>query len=117
VALALPTVFGAVAAVLSAVVGGVQSAASTAAAASWTGFMAVITQFLPALKRFLNWAIEVLKDIVPFVFGFVFGTVFGVFKSGWFVASNLFRPVQEIFEREDKNGTERPSRRRSAPAY
>lgn len=101
VALALPTVFGAVAAVLSAVVGGVQSAASTAGAAAWAGFMAVITQFLPALKRFFNWAIEVLKDIVPFAFGFAFGTVFGVLKSGWFVASNLFRPVEAVFKRED----------------
>ena len=101
VALALPTVIGAVAAVLSAVAGGVQSAASTAAAASWAGFMAVITQFLPALKRFLNWAVSVLKDIVPFAFGFVFGTIFGVFKSGWFVASNLFRPVEAVFKRED----------------
>lgn len=109
VALAIPTVVGAVAAVPSAAIAGVQSAASTTGAASWAGFMAVITQFLPALKRFLNWAVEVLKDIVPFAFGFVFGTVFGVFKSGWFVASNLFRPVAEIFEREDKNGTERPS--------
>ncbi|MBI2386819.1 MAG: hypothetical protein HYV14_12545 [Elusimicrobia bacterium] len=108
-ALAVPTVVGAIAAVPSAVVGAAQAAASKAVAAAWAGFMAVITQFLPALKRFLNWAVEVLKDIVPFVFGFVFGTVFGVFKSGWFVASNLFRPVQEIFEREDKNGTERPS--------
>lgn len=100
-ALALPTVIGAVAAVPSAVIGGVQSAASTAGAASWAGFMAVITQFLPALKRFLNWAVSVLKDIVPFAFGFVFGTVFGVFKSGWFVASNLFRPVEAVFKRED----------------
>lgn len=101
IALALPTVFGAVAAVLSAAIGGVQSAASSAGAAAWAGFLAVITQFLPALKRFLNWAVEVLKDIVPFVFGFVFGTVFGVFKSGWFVASNLFRPVEAVFKRED----------------
>ena len=116
VALALPTVFGAVAAFLSAVVGGAQSAASSAGAASWAGFMAVITQFLPALKRFLNWAVEVLKDIVPFAFGFVFGTIFGVFKSGWFVASNLFRPVQDIFEREDEIGTERPSEAQTGAA-
>lgn len=101
VALALPTVVGAIAAVLSAVVGAAQTVASKAVAASWAGFMAVITQFLPALKRFLNWAVEVLKDIVPFAFGFVFGTVFGVFKSGWFVASNLFRPVEAVFKRED----------------
>jgi phage-related protein len=109
VALAIPTVAGAIAAALSAVIGGVQSAVSTTVSAAWAGFMAVITQFLPALKRFFDWAVEVLKDIVPFVFGFLFGTILGVFKSGWFVASNLFRPVQEIFEREDKNGTERPS--------
>ena len=101
VALAIPTVVGAIAAALSAVVGAAQTVASKAVAASWAGFMAVITQFLPALKRFLNWAVEVLKDIVPFVFGFVFGTVFGVFKSGWFVASNLFRPVEAVFKRED----------------
>lgn len=101
VALAIPTVVGAIAAVPSAALAGAQSAASTAGAAAWAGFMAVITQFLPALKRFFNWALEALKNIVPFVFGFVFGTVFGVFKSGWFVASSLFRPVGEIFSRED----------------
>ncbi|MDD5303899.1 MAG: hypothetical protein PHS14_12435 [Elusimicrobia bacterium] len=109
VALAIPTVIGAIAAVPSAIVGGLQAAVSKPVAAAWAGFMAVITQFLPALKRFFNWAVEVVKNIVPFVFGFVFGTVFGAFKSGWFVASNLFRPVQEIFEREDKNNTPRPS--------
>ncbi|MCM2303916.1 MAG: hypothetical protein NDJ72_04390 [Elusimicrobia bacterium] len=101
VALAIPAVIGAIAAVLSAVVGGAQTAASRTVAAAWAGFMAVITQFLPALKRFFNWALEVLKDIVPFAFGFVFGTIFGVFKSGWFVASNLFRPVEAVFKRED----------------
>ncbi len=106
VALAIPTILGAVSSVLSAVVGGVQSAASRGGAAAWAGFMAAITQFLPALKRFFNWALEVLKDIVPFAFGFVFGTIIGVFKSGWFVASNLFRPVAEIFEREDAIGSD-----------
>lgn len=107
VARAIPTVIGAIAAVPSAAIAGVQSAASTAGAAAWAGFMAVITQFLPALKRFFNWALEVVKEIVPFVFGFVIGTFLGVFKSGWFVASNLFRPVAEIFEREERN--DRPS--------
>ncbi len=101
VALAIPTVLGAVSAAPSAILGGLQGAAAKPAAAAWTGFMAVITQFLPALKRFLNWALEVIKNVVPFVFGVLFGTIAGVFKSGWFVASNLFRPVGEIFERED----------------
>ncbi|MDP3542269.1 MAG: hypothetical protein Q8T11_07370 [Elusimicrobiota bacterium] len=105
VALAIPTVLGAIAAVLSAVAGAAQAAASKTAAAAWAGFMAVITQFLPALKRFFNWALEVLKDIVPFAFGFLFGTILGVFKSGWFVASNLFRPVEAVFKREDAVGS------------
>ncbi|UPT74666.1 MAG: hypothetical protein M0D55_02770 [Elusimicrobiota bacterium] len=99
--LALPAVAGGVSAVLSAFVADVLVVAGRAVAASWTGFMAVITQFLPALKRFLNRLVEVLKDIVPFFFGFVFGTIGGVFKSAWWLASNLFRPVGAIFERED----------------
>lgn len=101
IAMAITSVLGAVSAFFSGILGGLHGAIAEPAAAAWSGFMAVITQFLPALKRFLNWALEVLKEIVPFFFGFLFGTIFGVFKSGWFVASNLFRPVGEIFSRED----------------
>lgn len=101
VALAVPTALGAVAAVLSSVIAGVQSAVATGISAAWAGFMSVITQFLPALRRFLDWAVNVLKEIVPFAFGFVFGSIWGVLKSGWYVATNLFRPLNEIFGRED----------------
>jgi len=101
VALAVPALAGGIAAVLSAITGSAQSAVSRGVAASWAGFMAVITQFLPALRRFLDWSIRVLKEIVPFAFGFVFGTLWGVLKSGWYVSTNLFRPLNEIFGRED----------------
>ena len=106
-ALALPAVLGGVASVLSALLGGLHGALAKPVAASWAGFLAVITQFLPALKRFLNRLVEVLKDIVPFLFGFVFGTIGGVLRSGWFIASNLFRPLERIFDRED--GRSHPS--------
>jgi hypothetical protein len=109
VALAIPAILGSISAVLSGALGGLHGALAKPAIAAWTGFMAVVTQFLPFLKRFFNWAISVLKNVVPFFFGFLFGTIAGVFKSGWFVSSNLFRPVGEIFGREDKINTPRPS--------
>lgn len=99
--LAVPALIGGIAALLSGVLGGVQAAAGKYAAASWAGLLAVVTQFLPALKRFLNRVLEVLKDLVPFVFGFAIGTVGGVFRSAWWMASNLFRPLGRVFERED----------------
>jgi len=100
---------GVVATVISLVYGVVHGAASKPVIAAWTGFMAVITQFLPVLKRFFNWALRVAKDVVPFFFGFVFGSIWGVLKSGWFVSTNLFRPLNEIFGREDKLHTPKPS--------
>ncbi len=89
------------AAPLSGLIGGLLGAAAKPGAAAWTGFMAVVTQFVPFLKRFFNWAVKVLKNIVPFVPGFIFGTLLGALKSGFFVATNLFRPMGEIFKRED----------------
>jgi hypothetical protein len=104
--LGLSGLIGIIASIPSAFIGALQGAAAKPAAASWAGFMAVVTQFLPALKRFLNWAVEVVKNVVPFVLGFVFGTIFGVLKSGWYVATNLFLPMQAIFERESAVGNE-----------
>ncbi|PIR15840.1 MAG: hypothetical protein COV48_12140, partial [Elusimicrobia bacterium CG11_big_fil_rev_8_21_14_0_20_64_6] len=100
---------GVAATVPSAIFGGLLAAVSKPLMAAWAGFMAVITQFLPALKRFFNWAIKVLKNIVPFAFGFVFGTLWGVVKSGWFIGSNVFRPLEAIFTREEDINTPRPS--------
>lgn len=96
------TVAGAIAAVVSGALGALQAAVATPVMAAWTGFMALITEFLPFLRRFFNWVVEVLKNILPFFFGFIFGTIGGLFRSGWYVSSNLFRPVGEIFDREDR---------------
>ena len=73
--------------------GGLQAFVTTPVIAAWTGFIAAITQFLPFLRRFLDWAVEVLRNILPFAFGFIFGTIGGVFKSGAYVSTSLFRPI------------------------
>jgi hypothetical protein len=109
VALAIPTALGAISAFFSAIFGGLQAAIGKPVDAAWAGFMAVITQFLPALKRFLNWAIEVLKNIVPFVFGFVIGSAWGVLRTGFTFAVGLFLPIKTIFSREDDRNTPKPS--------
>lgn len=105
----LPSLFGALAALPSALLGGALTLAGAATDASWSGFMAVITQFLPAIKRFLNWALEVVKNIVPFAFGFVIGTVWGALKTAFSFAVALFYPIKTIFTREDDRDTARPS--------
>ncbi len=99
--LALPALFGGIAAAVSAVLGGLQGAAGKYVAASWAGFMAVITQFLPALKRFFERALEILKNVVPWSAGFVIGFIGGVLRSGWWFAPNLFLPLASALERED----------------
>ncbi|MBI3287926.1 MAG: hypothetical protein HYZ74_00225, partial [Elusimicrobia bacterium] len=98
---ALGAVLGGFAATAAAVIGGLSGAVGSLVKASWTGFMTVVQEFLPFLKRFVNWIVRVVKNIVPFVFGLVLGTIGGVFRSGWFIASNLFRPMGEVFSRED----------------
>lgn len=97
----LTAIPGALAAVVFGARGVVYAVATGGVKAGWTGFMEVVRRFIPALKRLLNFAVKVLRNIVPFVFGFIWGTLVGVFKVGGVAAITLFKPVAEAFSAED----------------
>ncbi len=69
--------------------------------ASWTGFQEGIRQILPLLRRFADWALEVLKNIVPFAAGFVWGAFTGFLKTAISAAAVFFIPAVEAFQAED----------------
>lgn len=106
--LLLSAVPGAVMTVASFAAGGLYGVAAGLTKASWKGLLEMISRFLPALRRFLNFLTRVLKNAVPFALGFLWGAFAGFFKTSFVTAVAFFKPVIEAFEAEGRE-RKRPS--------
>lgn len=72
-------------------------------ASLWSLFMRLVSRFIPTLKRILNFALRVIKEIVPFALGFVVGTVGGVFQTAWAGVKALAAPFGFLIDSWDRS--------------
>ncbi|MFI5350444.1 MAG: hypothetical protein ACHQ2Z_12930, partial [Elusimicrobiota bacterium] len=86
----------------SIVLGGAYEVAAAVEKASWSGLLSALHDFLPFLRRALNWAGRVLRRALPYVGGLIAGTLVGVVKNSAFGAISLLRPIYEVFDREQR---------------